>query len=145
MKTKYFLIIFLALFSCTDEPEEQTYVTNIRNNSTSIINLEGYNRLDELILNEEIVQNSNSSDCSYSAENFGGFVCAGDSVVIKFSNGKGYICAVRISNNHPELCFNNNDERFISGNSPSFMSIGNNIFEYKITQEDFENAFDLPE
>jgi hypothetical protein len=67
---------------------------------------------------------------------FGGI----DSLVVKFSNGKGYICA--FSPIGRELCFAN---RFPLNDDSSFVNLGNNVFEFIITQQDFDNALELPE
>lgn len=65
-----------------------------------------------------------------------------DSLVIKFANGKGYYTSS--SSGEPTT------ENWINGKSsllkisPSDLYMINDVFYYTITEEDYENAFELP-
>ena len=63
-----------------------------------------------------------------------------DSSIFKFSNGKGYICTVLQNENN--LCFQNKSPY---DNLSFDESAENNQFQFVISQEDFENANDLPD
>ncbi|MGV6827853.1 MAG: hypothetical protein ACWA45_00490 [Flavobacteriales bacterium] len=83
-----------------------------------------------------------SDNCVYSSEVFLGFSCDYDSLVFKFDNDKGYICSLR-SNDNSNICFNSKNPYIF--NDEDFISLGNNTFEFIVTQEDYENAYDLPD
>lgn len=145
MKTYiYFIIVFILFISCTDrgERDEVNFNVSINNTSSMSVIIEGYAPNNDLVINSIIINpNSNGAECSYRSEIFDGYICGADSLVFKFSNGKGYICAGRITNNQPELCFPNKSP---FGDDPSFVNLGNRNYQFIITEEDFTNAFDLP-
>ena len=140
-KLLYILLVGIFIYSCTSEPDVRTYTTRIRNSSNSILNIKGHDTQDNLVYNELVGLGGSSTNCVTSSESFLGLSCSIDSLIVKFDNNRGYICAVRITNNQPELCFSNKTP---FGNDPSFLDLGNNTYEFVITQEDFENAYDLP-
>ena len=133
-------IILLYTFSCTDEPTLREYEVLVENQSSNEITIEGYDSNNTKIY-QSIVQPKNRNEgCFASLESFDGLAtCNTDSLVFKFSNGKGYICALR--ENGLEFCFSVKSPF----ESEDFNSLGHNTFEFIITQEDFENAFELPE
>ena len=144
MRLNILLIILLLAFSgCTDEPELEKYTTRFVNESSVTLTIRGYARNNNLVYSEKVIANSKGEDCITSTEGFLGYNCAGDSIVFKFPNDKGYICSIRITNENPELCFFDNVSPF--GDSSSFRNVDGNIFEFVITQSDFENALDIPE
>lgn len=89
-----------------------------------------------MIYEEQILDNSFYTT-NYNSVNFLGLFGNIDSIVIKFENNKGYSCTGELSNN---LCFQNKNAFDIE----DFISLGNNAFEFEITQEDYDNAYDLP-
>jgi len=139
MKKILVLIIGFLVLSCTDEADEQTYTTNIRNSSNSTIEVKGYNVPRELVFDEMIQSNNSSSNCTTSSETFLGLSCRIDSLVVTFNNDKGYITTSLGENN---LSFINRNP--LLGNISDFNDLGNNTFEFEITEDDFDNANDLP-
>lgn len=143
MKTYiYFIIVFIIFVSCTDrgERDEVNFNVNINNTSSESLIIEGYAPNNDLVINNIIItSNSVGAGCNYTAEVFSGYICGADSLVFKFSNGKGYICDLRQSGNN--LCFPNKTP---FGDEQSFVNLGNRNYQFTINQEDFTNAFDLP-
>jgi hypothetical protein len=83
----------------------------------------------------------NGLPCSYRFEDFLGYKlteCEIDSIVFRFSNGKGYISSINNATNYE---FPNEDSPF--GNSSKFRKILD-VYQFEITQSDYENAFVLP-
>lgn len=140
MKNKIVLVLVgVLILSCTDEADLQTYTTNIRNSSNSTIIIKGYNVPGELVFDEIIQSNNSSSNCTTSSETFLGLSCQIDSLVVKFDNDKGYI---NTSLGDNSVSFINRNP--LRGNIADFNDLGNNTFEFVITQNDFDNAYDLP-
>ncbi|MEX0597940.1 MAG: hypothetical protein WD512_15735 [Candidatus Paceibacterota bacterium] len=141
---KHFIIlvsITIFLSSCTSEPKEYNFKASIKNESSVLVTITGYDSANNLKINEIINPNETKLNCEGLSEFFQGYICGGDSLIFKFPNGKGYICAGRITNNQPELCFPNKTP---FGNDPSFVDLGNRNYQFIITEEDYNNAFDLP-
>lgn len=131
----------LLLFaSCTDRGERDEVNFNVRINNTSSESLviEGYAPNNNLIINSNVASNSFGAECSYRAETFSGYICGVDSIIIKFSNGKGYI-----SNLHYPSIYDFPNDNSLFGNGPKFI-FNNGVYEFTINQEDFTNAYDLP-
>jgi hypothetical protein len=116
------------------------YTVSFNNQSNDNLVINGYNRFDELQFFYVIEPNTSAGQVTYQAENFSGHQNFADSVVTRFSNGRGYICDLRENGNASCFLLRNP----LLGFEEDFNSLGNNIFEFVITQEDFENAFDLP-
>ncbi|WP_395043535.1 hypothetical protein [Flavobacterium sp.] len=134
------IIVIFFFISCTDrnEKEYRNYSVEI-NNSTSVgLTIEGYNSENNLIINNSIESNSIGAECNYQAEIFSGYICGADSIVIKFSNGKGYICDLRESGNI--LCL---PSKFIFSEQ-GFINLNNNNYQFVITEDDYNNAYVLP-
>jgi len=94
-----------------------------------------------MVYQVDLNNDENSPICSYVDENFRGmFVnyCGIDSVAIKFNNGKGYIST---KNNSGDFNFSNKRNPLLPNGG--FKANGN-IYEFIVTQQDFENAFELP-
>ena len=128
------------ILSCTDEPTLNNYNVAIKNSSLQTINILAYSS-DNLISNIILNDNETGLNCSYTDESFKGYKlieCEIDSIVFRFDNGKGYISDI---NNPSPFDFLNNNNLF--GNSIKFIET-NNTYEFLITQEDYENAYDLP-
>jgi hypothetical protein len=130
----------LIIFNCTDtnEREAVNYNINFKNSTDQILNITGYDNLDQLVLNYNINPNKINNSCSYQSEVFLGFSCEADSLVFLFQNGKGYSCSLII--NDSNLCFLNKSPYI----QDDFENLQGNTYEFEITQEDFNNAFDLP-
>jgi hypothetical protein len=138
------IVVLVFCLSCTDRGERDDFKfdVSINNTSSESLTLLGYAPNNDLVINNVILNpNSIGAECSYNAEMFSGYICGVDSLIFKFSNGKGYICSYRITNNQPELCFPNKTP---FGSDPSFLKINKNTFQFLITEEDFVNAYDLP-
>ena len=128
------------ILSCTDEPTLNNYNVAIKNSSLQTINILAYSS-DNLISNITLNDNETGLNCSYTDEGFKGYKlieCEIDSIVFRFDNGKGYISDI---NTPSSFDFLNNNNLF--GNSIKFIET-NNTYEFLITQEDYENAYDLP-
>lgn len=139
MLTNHFRIsvVLMLLFSCTDTNDEvaQSFSIQIKNESSNPLIFEGW-RNSEIIIDETILNNSFHS-ITYNRVNFSGLFGNVDSLAIKFENNKGYLCTGELTDN---LCFQNKD----GFNVDDFISLGNNNYEFVITQDDFDNANDLP-
>jgi len=131
-------VVLLLFLSCTDTNEEvaKSFSIEIKNESSNTLIFEGW-RNSEIIIEETILNNSFHA-ITYSRVNFSGLYGNVDSLAIKFENNKGYLCTGELSDN---LCFQNRD----GFNMDDFDSLGNNTYEFTITQADFENAFELPD
>ncbi len=140
-KSIYFFIAFALFVSCTDrgERDEFNYNVSINNSTTVSLVIEGYAPNNDLIINNLIINsNATGADCNYQAELFSGYICGVDSLIFKFPNGKGYICDLRQSGNN--LCFPN---KFIFSEE-GFTELTNKNYQFVITEEDYNNAYDLP-
>lgn len=141
-KTIIIVLITILLTSCTDsgDREVKSYEAYIYNESSVEINVIGYNETNTLVFQQNIPFQDSSSSCESISEVFNGYRCNNtDSIVIKFPNNKGYICDLRGNGN--TMCFLNNRNPLTG---LGFQKNQNNQFEFKITVEDFENAFVLP-
>jgi hypothetical protein len=133
--------IILASASCSGpEPDLIEYKVSIFNQTTQSLIIEGYTVFNELKFEIEIPSGERGGMINYPADTFLGYRNKSDSIVTKFSNGKGYICADRELAN--SRCFNGRSP--LSTSEIDFIILGNNSFEFVITQEDFDNAFELP-
>ena len=141
-KAIYFIWIISLLYACNND-EEKTfeYKVSIRNTSTHLLTIDAYR---EGIIRQhlEINTSENGLSCNYYNDFFIGYQLAGcliDSVKFTFDNGKGYLTSI----NYPtEYELSNHDGIFGSG--PGFEKIEGYTYEFIITQEDFNNAHDLP-
>ncbi|MDN6317942.1 MAG: hypothetical protein L0J59_10780 [Lactococcus lactis] len=137
---KILILIGILLFSCTDEPDINNYNLEIQNNSNENLNIEAYFE-GNLISNINLSANNSGLECTYSDESFIGYKltqCQIDSIIFKFENNKGYISAI---NNPSALDFPNDTNPF--GFSSKFV-LNNNVYQFIINQDDFDNANDLP-
>lgn len=139
-------IIYLAsiclFFSCTDRNERDSinFTVSIENNTNTVLIIKGYAPNNMLEFEYTVDSNSRGGENAYFSETFGGYVNGADSIVFKFSNNKGYICADRENGN--SLCFANKNP--LVGEESYFNFLGDNKYEFEVTQEDFNNAYDLP-
>ena len=134
-------IMIVLLLSCTDEPNESNFNVSVKNASTELLEVEAY-RQAKIVFSTDLSPNENSPSCGYVDENFRGIFiayCGIDSITFKFSNNRGYISTDT----------NSGDFNFSSTRNPLLPNGGfqksGSTYEFFITQEDFENAFELPE
>ncbi|MFN3138682.1 MAG: hypothetical protein ACE37L_13400 [Allomuricauda sp.] len=141
------LIYFVVTIGCTSEPDVFEYTIITKNSSNSSLVFELY--VDDNLFESILVAPSSSYRCSYSSEFFRGFSGCNnsltrsvDSIIFKFNNGKGYICSARNLIGANMECFPN--KKLFRSDDETFQMMDNNKFLFDITQEDYENAFELP-
>ncbi len=136
----FLLILTISFCSCTDTNEQLgNYSTVFRNASLQTLTIKGFDNQNNLVFENIVNSLENGQQCNYDAEVFLGFSCQADSLIFKFDNDKGFICVFLLENNN--FCFLNKNPY----DSTDYESLGNNNFQFTITQQDFENAFELPE
>ena|SRR5690606_6523241 len=148
MKNLVLVFSLLFLVSCSVEEPMREYTTAIRNTSNQPLHV--------LILGDTIGRNhpvydtlvnttlntGESYNRKYKHESFSGF-----GAVINYSEylfigtNKGYICDD--VNNNDSLCFTNKKNLSMEYNVDNF-TLENGVYYYDITQEDYENAYELP-
>lgn len=138
------IIILLAIVfsqSCTEEAVINSYSVSVINNTNSLLEIRCFSER-KLLVQKTIGQMESIKLCEYTGEFFYGLSgCEKDSLVIQFENSKGYI-DVRIRNKENNYRFENEKSIFVQGNW--FENMGN-AYEFLVSQEDFENANELPE
>ncbi len=137
-----FGILSASLFSCIDGEDGKYKKSNllIKNESLHDIFITTYSNEQ---LNDSIVLGNNQSalNCNYMGTGALGYqYCEIDSIKFTFNNNKGYICVFGRGDN--SFCFPSGETPFES--NPKFVKKGNRVFEFTITQEDYENAQELP-
>lgn len=134
-----YLFIYLAIIGCTDEPNTSTRNVSVENQTVEIITITTF--LDEEPIETIVLQpNTKGLNCSYSSEFFIGYSrvdCSIDKIEFRFLNDTGYISTINEVSN---LDFPNESSPF--GDSVKFHQT-NNDYTFIITQEDFDNAFEL--
>ncbi|PRX14426.1 hypothetical protein [Nonlabens ulvanivorans] len=142
----FWMVLFTTILSCTKEENLSTFSIKIDNTSTSTVKLIYKNSNGEEI--DMIVVNSmDSYDCNYVSENFQSLrLCRNQEfftnlseVVFLFENNKGYSCQIMDNG----FCFTD-DRNNVVGSSGAGFELVDNVYIFKITQQDFDNAFDLP-
>lgn len=132
----------MALFAgCTDEPDTTNFVVSLKNGSGQVLKIETFNN-DILIYHVDLGNGENGPECAYVDENFKGMLfnyCNIDSLVIKFNNNKGYIST---RSNLGNFNFSNKRNPLLPNGG---FYISDNVYEFIISQEDFENAHVLPD
>ncbi len=151
-KTKLFFIsILIGISGCTSEEKSSNYNFRLLNNSTSTLTLLTPNKFNLTeIVELAVIEPRTFYDCSYKAAQSKSFIgCVStnlsvrdnfDDLVFRFSNGKGYKCGF---DNQPNLCFTDS-RQYLRFDEMSYERIGSDILQITITQQDFDNAFDLP-
>jgi len=133
--------LLVTILSCSTEEKEKKYVVSFRNSSESAVTIKGYNTNSGVLVSEiNLLPENVGGQIIYFSPSFGGYINGSDSLVFKFQNDRGYICTVY---GEQSLCFDEITPLF--GVESYFNNLGNNTFEFEITQEDFENVFELPE
>lgn len=140
---------FFQILSCTTEESKMSFSVVVENQSSEPLNISLF--YDDFgvktLFVEQLLNPLETYNCSYSKEIFTGFHgCLNsnsrgiDSISIVFSNSKGYIC---VDNSADQaLCLLKGPSLF--GGAEAFQSLGDNNYKITITQDDFENAFELP-
>lgn len=134
------LTLLVMLNACTDEPDLIQFSVSIKNSTDKIFEIRCFSQ-GKLQVQKSLSQGETKNICTYTSESFIGLAgCQKDSVVVEFNNSKGYI-DIRLGNNLNEYRFLDNKSIFIQGNG--FQNVSNDYI-FSITQQDFENAFELP-
>ena len=110
---------------------------NLSNHELTVEGYSNANNHQTLIFANTLNYNENSSSCEYWQEFYTGFPpeCV-DSIVFKLPNGKGYIS--RSVRSMGMKSFPNKDPFW-----PDHELVGNNTYEFIVTEEDYNNAFDI--
>lgn len=134
------IVNFMFYNGCiSDEEQYFNYRVIINNESSHSLNIEAYFS-DNLSFENSLVQNQNSAPCEYSDVSFLGYSCMIDSMVFKFDNGKGYISTLPF----PPSSANEYDFPDKSPfTSAGYINTEGNTYEFIITKEDYNNAFDI--
>ena len=163
------IIILLSVFFACDpngDPRDITYIHQLQVENTSAVALtleayDTYNEEDrvyfgEAVLKQTISIEANSKGPIVFVEDYSiGFnngsyfsTVSVDSLVLKFENGKGYYATYlyKNGNEYREI----DREHWIANKSPLFAVYSpdvrkeGDVYIYSITQEDYENAYELP-
>ncbi len=130
------------MFSCTDRNERdlieyKMIVKNETNQSFILKITSGSNE----IFNQNILPNNATIICSKAFDSpVNSYSCGLAIAELRFPNNKGYRCN-NIENSDTTLCLSNG-RNFLG--QIGYIGIGNNSFEFKITHDDYNNAFILP-
>lgn len=137
---KPILLLYFILFSCTQEDKYKDYTLFIRNSSNQELNVKAFKNNIEV---NSIFISSNERDLECTlieVRRISYSLCDNlDSIEFIFPNGKGYLCSI---GDDESLCFGNEITPWSL--NEKFINTSNNIYEFTITQEDYENANDLP-
>ena len=143
---RYVILFFIAIIvlSCLDGDELRDYEAIITNDSGATFTVYFYS--DESLIKEEVLNDSESTSCTYTSEFFENFnICNEnkriDLIRLVFDNGRGYVCDFLSTEPDQELCFGESKSIF---KKSSFNYLENNRYQFTITEEDFSNAHDLP-
>lgn len=134
-----FCWIVLLTNACTSEPSQRAYQTKLYNATNQTLILQGFDSNSNVILQKSVLPSTSYDECTASLESYIGLTCQMQKLKISFSNGRGYICTVFGDN---ALCFPNKNVFYY--NPETFTQVSPTIFQFEITQSDYENAFVLP-
>jgi hypothetical protein len=132
--------ILLLVAHCTTEPDTTNFNAGFVNKSINEVTIQTFfndNLLSEIILAEY----DSLTVCTYNDENFRRLfrnVCDVYSLVIRFSNNRGYLVD---DANSGDFNFTEQRNPFLPNGG---FEISNVDYNFKITQLDFENAYVLP-
>ncbi len=131
-------MLALAAASCTDEgnPDSREINLYFRNNSDSPVNVETY--AEGILRMEETIEpmQSGLAYTFYTRNDFYNFGFVTDSLVIKYPNGRGYICCPGGT-----LCISSKPSPVDAGKE-DFLSEGNGCY-YILSQQDYADALDI--
>jgi hypothetical protein len=141
MKSLLLMILCVVLAGCTDQTERSPieYSLYFNNKSTSAVTVKAF--FQGNLAFEDVIPSNQTSDRSfYVSEVFMGFR-TWDSIVLTFQNDKGYICT---SHNIPTSsngqCLQGRENILFT--TTDFV-MEDNSYYYSITEEDYQNAFQL--
>lgn len=135
------MLSLAVCIACTDEPNETNFKVNLKNTTINSIEIETFIET-QIVFRVNLDSGENSPPCDYIDENFRGIFlnyCGIDSMVIKFNDGRGFISTSTNSGN-----FNFSKMRNPLLPNGGFQKSGN-VYEFLVTQEDYENAYVLLE
>ncbi|MFN3138683.1 MAG: hypothetical protein ACE37L_13405 [Allomuricauda sp.] len=133
--------MLVLVVGCTDEPTTFDFIVSIKNETSETFKVEAYN-VETIVYQIDLSNNETGPTCSYVDENFRGILynyCGIDSLIIKFQNNHGYIST---RNNSGNFNFSNKRNPLLPNGG---FDVTGNTHEFIVSQEDFENAFELPE
>ena len=161
------IILFSVFFACdpNGDPRDNMYehklqIENVSNSDITLLAYDTYDEhhkrnLNEIILKHSLNISNESSGPVIRTKSYSHRIdyavyfydISVDSIVIKFNNNKGYISTVK-PNDRNEYRINN--DKWIESKS-SLLSVlekdlrkEGDVYIYTITQEDYENAYELP-
>ena len=141
-----YLIVLLAILigSCSTEEDLELFEIYFQNDTNQTLDIRLYDGVDSLDFSNQtgqftILPSEKTKVCEYQNEQFIGYNFCSGQIVFEFPNGKGHFCHGSINNSR---CFDN-DTRYIFNSRDAFISNGTE-YTFHITQEDFENAYELP-
>ena len=137
-------VLFLAK-SCTDEENLIDFKSSYKNVSGYPLLISGYGSGNRLLYSYALENNDSSPNCTVSSPSFLGASCGADSIVVRFDSGRGFICASRFNNSSNQCFLSDKSPIGGTGQEEFYREIFPNTFEFLITKEDFENAFELPQ
>ena len=148
MKNLVLLIVLsLCFISCSTEEKIYLQQTSFRNTSQSPLHiiitgdLKNSNRNDTII-NQTLQMGESTDLLTYYDNGFIGFNFDFKYMKIEFiNNNRGYVCSDNITENQ---CFINKYSPISDSSSTLGFTLENGIYYYDITQEDYENAHELP-
>ena len=140
------IILIVSIASCTDRGERPLveYKMFVKNETNQSFQLKITSGTSE-VFNQNIPANSSYQLCSFfdeSTPTSGYYSCGlNRNMELRFPNNKGYRCSNNLESGDNSLCLDNN--RNILGQI-GYVNQGTNSFEFKITQNDYDNAYILP-
>lgn len=143
MKNYFLISLFLTLYSCgiiedTSEPT-LTYTYIIKNQTGSELNIiSDFGR-------EQLTPNNSEFICeTISSEGYLGGLCSGELEIRIPSTNTGYRCIGRPKPSE-NLCFVEDDLLFTISEGTIFTETKTRTYEYVLTPDLLENAFELPQ
>ena len=137
---KVYLYVFIVLtaLACTDQgnPDPSEINLHFRNTGTVEASIETY--AEGIFRKSESVgpMQSGSAYTFYTRNEFNNFGFVTDSLVVKYPNGKGYVCSPA-----GNLCIASKPSP-VDAVEEDFIREGNSYY-YVLSQDDYVNAFDL--
>jgi len=147
-------IIYILLVSCSDDDNRRRYTTAIRNVSGQPfrILILGTERNSDIVVYDTLFDttvnpNTRAFIRAYKAPNFVGMKDYYSNLhytkIVFVENGKGYICEKDNTDINALFCFQNKPSP-IEANQEKDFNFKTDIYYYDITQEDYQNAHELP-
>jgi hypothetical protein len=141
MKKTLFVLILLLFISCIVEPGVAERQIRVANQTTELVTLKIKNQYDQFTT-YDIKPNTSSQICIYTAEgNFGSLQCDMKAMELRFPNKKGYKCSNE-DNVENTFCFSSDRNLLLN---KGYKEVDKNTFEFNIIQEDFTNAYTIPD